>query len=452
MTNNKRKQVEIDENDGVPLKRKATEQQFNQSKTTKKDIQDKTNIYQSAKTVFRRAAVPSRLIGRGQERETISQFWRDHVLSNKPGCLYISGMPGTGKTAMLTEVMRTMENEIDQLDFTVKTVMINCMSMKEPKQIYVKLVESWKSTNAVIQADIIKQAHELMNAKKDVLNVVVLDEIDSLKTKEQDVLYKVFEWASLPNSRLVLIGIANALDLTDRILPRLRAKNCEPQLLNFNPYTVSEISCIIKDRLYSLVDNPTKDTPLPLFQPAAIELCSRKVAASMGDLRTALDICRQAVELAEMEQKKLILSDKNQNIPESKVTIGHVMKVLNVVFGNPTVQKLKQLSLPQKVVLVVFSIMQKSNKQITLGKFREQYSSIFTDNRDNLITGVSRTELNDLLSMLETASILSLGKNKEERARKIQLHAQENEIIQMVEDMPILKNWMIERLKERGLQ
>lgn len=88
----------------------------------------------------------------------------------------------------------------------------------------------------------------------------------------------------------------------------------------------------------------------------------------MGDLRTALDICRQAVELAEMEQKKLILSDKNQNIPESKVTIGHVMKVLNVVFGNPTVQKLKQLSLPQKVVLVVFSIMQKSNKQITLGK------------------------------------------------------------------------------------
>lgn len=54
--------------------------------------------------------------------------------------------------------------------------------------------------------------------------------------------------------------------------------------------------------------------------------------------------------------------------------------------------------------------------------------------------------------MLETASILSLGKNKEERARKIQLHAQENEIIQMVEDMPILKNWMIERLKERGLQ
>jgi cell division control protein 6 len=57
-------------------------------------------------------------------------------------------------------------------------------------------------------------------------SVVVLDEIDSLITRDQEVLYKIFEWASVPCSHLVLIGIANALDLTDRILPRLRAKNC----------------------------------------------------------------------------------------------------------------------------------------------------------------------------------------------------------------------------------
>lgn len=217
-------------------------------------------------------------------------------------------------------------------------------------------------------------------------------------TRDQDVLYKIFEWASLPTSRLVLIGIANALDLTDRILPRLRAKNCEPQLMNFNPYQVAEISSIIRDRLFSLIEDPedpfapppkpTDGTPAPLIQANAIELCARKVAASMGDLRTALDVCRQAIELAEMEQKKksaaaassIVLGEQRGNgatlpaVQEPKVTVVHVMKVLNVVFGSSTTQKLKQLNLQQKIVLGVILVMlrtcKKGNKkdQLVMGK------------------------------------------------------------------------------------
>lgn len=57
--------------------------------------------------------------------------------------------------------------------------------------------------------------------------VLVLDEIDCLgSTAGKEILYKLFEWPCLELSRLVLIGIANALDLTKRILPRLAAKNC----------------------------------------------------------------------------------------------------------------------------------------------------------------------------------------------------------------------------------
>ncbi len=209
--------------------------------------------------------------------------------------------------------------------------------------------------------------------------MVILDEIDSLITKDQDVLYKIFEWASLPTSRLVLIGIANALDLTDRILPRLRAKNCEPQLLNFNPYQVSEISSIIKDRLFSLIEDPenpfgpppkpAEGAVPPLMLPMAIEFCARKVASSMGDLRTALDVCRQAIELAEMDQKKkkssgnVLGEQKSNTAPPTApvVTVAHVSRVLNVVFGNSNVQKLKQLNLQQKIVLGVIIIMIRSS-------------------------------------------------------------------------------------------
>jgi cell division control protein 6 len=54
------------------------------------------------------------------------------------------------------------------------------------------------------------------------LYILVLDEIDQLESKNQDVLYTVFEWPALASSRLALVGIANTLDLTDRVLPRLQ--------------------------------------------------------------------------------------------------------------------------------------------------------------------------------------------------------------------------------------
>jgi len=39
----------------------------------------------------------------------------------------------------------------------------------------------------------------------------VLDEVDYLTMKDQDVLYRMFEWAARPGSRLILIGTTSQL-------------------------------------------------------------------------------------------------------------------------------------------------------------------------------------------------------------------------------------------------
>jgi len=45
-------------------------------------------------------------------------------------------------------------------------------------------------------------------------------------------------------------GIANSLDLTDRVLPRLHTKaRCRPKLLHFAPYSRNEIAAILDNRL-----------------------------------------------------------------------------------------------------------------------------------------------------------------------------------------------------------
>ena len=49
---------------------------------------------------------------------------------------------------------------------------------------------------------------------------------------------------------MCLTGVANSLDLTDRILPRLQSRpKCRPELLHFAPYTRTQISTILQDRL-----------------------------------------------------------------------------------------------------------------------------------------------------------------------------------------------------------
>src|SRR5579862_775042 len=134
-----------------------------------------------------------------------------------------------------------------------------------------------------------------------IIRLVVLDEMDHLVTKNQDVMYKLVDYANRANSKLVLVGIANSLNLPDRFLPRLKGKDVEAKRLSFNPYTTENIIEIISTRLQSLDPD---STTLPLMDPKAIELCARKVSAASGDLRMALDICRRAIELVESDELK----------------------------------------------------------------------------------------------------------------------------------------------------
>ena len=75
--------------------------------------------------------------------------------------------------------------------------------------------------------------------------------MDQLSSRNEKVLYDLFELASGDESRLVIIGIANGLDLLERVLPDL-PKNSKPDQMNFQPYTVSQISTLIKVNMFEL--------------------------------------------------------------------------------------------------------------------------------------------------------------------------------------------------------
>ncbi|KAG0379854.1 AAA ATPase [Mortierella sp. AD032] len=468
--------------------------------------------YQDAKALFRRTTEPHRLVGRVAERETIRTFCQNHILTANAGSLYISGQPGTGKTALLKEVMRDMGAEIQAAEHEIKTIMINCMTIKDPRLVYAKMLEEMGYVaESKDKETVIKTLESLVldNKKNTVMFVAILDEVDQLLTKDQEVLYKLFQWSTTDGSRLTLVGIANALDMTDRFLPRLKARNCEPQLLNFNPYQVAEIRDIIMDRLFSVEDDVNKSASsksgerdekgkprvAPLMQRPAIELCARKVAAATGDLRKALDICRQTIEMVEVETKKKERMERAQqqqqgrplalaplseiriadlenraaggadratlvrrstmgsmaeltaqdgSVPMTlqdapKVTVAHVQKALASAFGSPMVQKMKALNVHQQIILTVLVMKIQSGKTVDceVGKVFDHFMA--TCRSSNKIGALSRGEYQDLINMLEANGLITLGKAKEDRLRKIGLVPRETEVMDAIKGQDILE-------------
>lgn len=64
------------------------------------------------------------------------------------------------------------------------------------------------------------------------VTVLLLDELDMLLSRDQSVLYNLFGWPQAPRARLVVIGIANTLDLPERLLPKIARCVCIVNTLN----------------------------------------------------------------------------------------------------------------------------------------------------------------------------------------------------------------------------
>lgn len=416
-------------------------------------------VYHSARQLFARGTEPGQLIGREVEREQLTAFLERCSPSDASpsGCIYVSGPPGTGKSAMITDITKPyFERE------GVRAAYINCMSVKSSKDLYKNLLEALGQPSELSEADTVETLQTVFCPKKKTSSevyLVTLDEIDHILTMGLESLYRMFEWSLQKSSRLVLVGIANALDLTDRFLPRLRAKNLKPELLPFLPYTAAQIKQIITTRLKSLMPKD-KEGYVPFIHPAAIELCSRKVASQTGDLRKAFEICRRALDLIEQEtrgkhedeaRERLLLATPSKRplgesinnasgkAPKSHIqimslslkaltaetapraSIGHLNKVTAAAFSNGTTQRLKALNLQQKAALcalVAYENQSRANVKAegatpsksqslapTVKILFDTYCRLCT--RDSVLHPLSSSEFREVVGSLETLGLIN---------------------------------------------
>ncbi|XP_063701040.1 cell division control protein 6 homolog [Culicoides brevitarsis] len=385
------------------------------------------------------------LPGRENELKRLQSLIDSHLDAEKSGSLYISGQPGTGKTASLMKIMNN-----DNYKKRIKIVYINCTSMSSAGSIYKRIsTELALKPKGTTEKDHLKAIEDFLVSRHKMV-MLVLDEIDQLSTNKQTVLYKIFEWPSWEKSKVILVGIANALDLTDRLLSRLQAK-CElkPELIHFTPYSKAQIVDIFKSRL-------EEGGVLDLFPATTLQLLAAKVASVSGDIRRALDIGRRVVEIAEQRNKVLDIheissmidgtktenpSNEAEKKPEAApVQIKEVLSVLNNVYS--TAQSLTNdeddaFPLQQKLLICALLLIIKhdKNKDITLGRLHDVYKRVC--NKRNLLA-LDQTEFSSLCSLVEVRGIIRVLKKKESRLNRVTLQWDEQEVNAALKDKQLI--------------
>lgn len=101
----------------------------------RKELFPRNRKYQTARKALH-STTPSSLPGREKEINELEDFIKEHLQKQSSGTMYISGPPGTGKTASLSLILQ--KEEVSK-EFVV--VYVNCTAIKSSGTIYSKIVK-----------------------------------------------------------------------------------------------------------------------------------------------------------------------------------------------------------------------------------------------------------------------------------------------------------------------
>ncbi|EME27942.1 origin recognition complex subunit 1 [Galdieria sulphuraria] len=289
------------------------------------------------------------LVGREPEIERIKEFLTQSILDVCQGrskgerSLYINGVPGTGKTASVRHVLKDL-NESSSFNSKFVTVEINGMLLSDPQEaysllystIFKKFVGSMKAAQQLDryfgEGKTGRQIPKKRNYSCLSCIVAVLDELDVLLSRKQKVVYDFLEWCARENSPLVVVAIANTMDLPERVLQPRIGSRLGVNRLSFSPYSSAQLRNILDSQIPVLLHYS-----LDKFESLALELCCKKVASVTGDVRRALHVCQRAIEVAQSEGSDL-------------VRMTHIQEAFVTMYSRGPVLSVAQLSLAEKVV------------------------------------------------------------------------------------------------------
>lgn len=374
--------------------------------------------------------VPEKLPFRDEETKTVAQTLSVVLKGARPSNLLLFGKPGTGKTAVIKNVVQRLHKKAKDLGIEVTVPFVNAKTANTGYKVLYEIAENMGINNeeekklqvhftGLSMGEATDRILDFIQKKKKLHVVLIIDEIDSLVDRNGDDILYNFTRANEQISEggfISLIGISNSLTFKDKLDPRVRSSLSEEEMV-FNPYTVEQLQKILADRVKLAFNDDA-------ISGGAINLCAAMAGKENGDARKAIDLLRVAAEIAERERLT--------NVEER-----HIRLAQEKIEKDTNYEVLKNSTTHTKIVIL--AIMKSKNGNT--GEVYEIYSSLCNNAEHEPLTQRRITQIISELDQLGLVTSDVVSKGRYGRSQRIKITVPTLTIRDAFKDDPSLPTW-----------
>lgn len=362
------------------------------------------------KEVLRHSYTPDVLVHRDAQTEELATILVSALRGETPSNILIYGKTGTGKTAVTRYVGKELENMSERMGVKCSVIYVNCEVIDTQYRLLANLARHFGEDIPMTgwpTDQVFHKFKEALDTQEQVL-IVILDEIDKLVKKGDDVLYNLSRInSSLKQARVSIIGVSNDLKFTDFLDPRVKSSLGEEEII-YPPYDADQI----RDILYQRAEMAYNENVL---DGSVIPLCAALAAQEHGDARRALDLLRVSGEIAERREEKIV-TEIHVRVAQDKIEVDRVVEVVRTL---PTQSKLVLFSI---VTLNISAQNQNLSPQsITTGEVYNIYRKLCKAIDMDVLTQRRVTDLMSELDMLGIINAVVVSKGRYGRTKEISL-------------------------------
>lgn len=341
----------------------------------------KNKIFKDKKPLDHRF-LPEKLVHRDEQIRQIAKYWVDVLDDVTPSNVTLYGKTGTGKTAASKFAREQLIEAADNENVFVKVLYIRCTDFTTEYQVIAELCNKLGRdvpNRGWTKAEVVKAFRDLFRTNafgKKLHLIVILDEIDILLDKDGDgILYTLTR-----TDNVSVLSISNYLDFKNLIKSRVTSSLNDKEIV-FPPYGADQLGDILSERAELSFNEDVLENDV-------IPLCSAMAAKEEGDARYALDLLKNAGELAFDEDSEIVTSD-------------HVKRAKDRIEHNKVSEIISTLPLQQQRVLEAILALTKQDEEITSGRLYDEYKEI--SKKD----AVTYRRIFDFINELEMLGIIS---------------------------------------------